>query len=82
MQLKTVNELGITDLIAQGYGDHYTVFDDDCGLCGEDVAGTVSSVPAVAIIDGRPQTEICSVYTDALGVIRVANTEEFSRCFT
>lgn len=82
MQLKTVSELGITDLITQGYGDHYTVFDDNDGLCGEDTEGTVSAVPVVSTADGGPRTEICSVYTDSAGIIRVANTEEFLRCFT
>jgi hypothetical protein len=81
MQLKTVYELGNDELIGQGYQDHYTMFDDDCGLCGEDVGGIAGTVPVVAIVDGEPRADFCSVYTDSDGVIRVANTEELVRCF-
>ena len=81
MQLKTANELGMQDFIQQGLGNHYTTFDDDCGLCGEDVAGTVSSVPVAAVIMGKIETNICGVYTDEAGVMRVANPDELERCF-
>jgi hypothetical protein len=81
MQLKTVTELGLTDLIKQGLGNHYTMFEDDCGLCGEDLDGMPSAVPVVAEINGKIETNVCGVYTDAAGVMRVANTEELVRCF-
>lgn len=81
MQLKTARELGIEDLIKQGLGNHYTTFDDDCGLCGEDLPGTVSSVPVAAVIMGKIETNICGVYTDEAGVMRVANPDELVRCF-
>lgn len=82
MQLKTANELGIQDLIKQGLGNHYMLVDnDECGLCGEDVPGAVSTLPVVAVIEGKIETNICGVYTDAEGVKRVANTDELIRCF-
>jgi hypothetical protein len=81
MQLKTANELNMQDFIKLGLGNHYTTFDDDCGLCGEDVPGAVSSVPVAAVINGKIETNICGVYTDAAGVMRVANSDELVRCF-
>ena len=81
MQLKTANELGMQDLIKQGLGNHYMLFADDCGLCGEDLEGTPSAVPVVTEINGKIETNICGVYTDAAGVMRVANTDELVRCF-
>jgi hypothetical protein len=81
MQLKTANELGIEDLIKQGLGNHYTTFDDNCGLCGEDIPGAVWAVPVVAVIMGKIETNTCGVYTDANGVTRVANSDELVRCF-
>lgn len=81
MQLKTANELGLQDLIKQGLGNHYTLFADDCGLCGEDLPGKPSAVPVVTEIQGKIETNICGVYTDDLGVMRVANTDELVRCF-
>jgi len=81
MQLKTATELGREDLINAGLGTHYTLFEDDCGLCGEDLPGSLEMVPVAAEIDGKIETNLCGVYTDAAGVIRVANTEELVRCF-
>ena len=81
MQLKTARELNRQDFIKLGLGNHYITFDDDCGLCGEDVPGAVSSVPVAAVIDGKIETNICGVYTDAEGVMRVANSDELVRCF-
>lgn len=81
MQLKTANELNNADMIKAGLGNHYMLFNDDCGLCGEDVPGTVSAVPVAAVIDGKIETNICGAYTDAEGVLRVANTDELVRCF-
>ena len=82
MQLKTANELGMQDFIKQGLGGHYTLVEnDDCGLCGEDLPGAVNAVPVAAVIDGKIETNICGVYTDAAGVMRVANSDELVRCF-
>lgn len=81
MQLKTANELNMQAFIQQGLGNHYVTFDDNCGLCGEDLPGTVSSVPVAAVIMGKIETNICGVYTDAEGVMRVANSDEYVRCF-
>lgn len=69
--------------LAQNAQGFYTLVPaDDCGLCGEDVAGTASTVTVAAEIDGETQMSDCAVYTDAAGVVRVANTDEFLRCFT
>lgn len=83
MQLKTASELGVTDMVTQGLGNYYTLdSNDNCGLCGEDIPGTVSTVPVAAMVNGKIETNICGVYTDNEGVMRVANTDELIRCFT
>lgn len=72
MQLKLNTEL-----------NHYQLMQDDaCGLCGEDLPGTPSTVSVAAEILGEMQVSDCAVYTDDAGVMRVANTDEFVRCFT
>jgi len=81
MQLKTASELNQQDLIDRGLGDHYTTFSDDCGLCGEDVGGVISTVPVVSIVEGTVVTELCVVHTDEQGIMRVSNPDEFVRCF-
>lgn len=81
MQLKTARELNQQELVNCGLGDHYTTFNDDCGLCGEDLPGTISTVPVVSVIEGTVVTELCVVHTDDAGIMRVSNTDEFVRCF-
>ena len=82
MQLKTANELNMQAAIQQGLGTHYMLDErDNCGLCGEDLEGTVSEVQVASIINSTIETNTCTVYTDAEGAMRVANPDEFVRCF-
>jgi hypothetical protein len=36
----------------------------------------------VSVVQGDVITDLCEVYIDLAGVMRVANSDEFVRCFT
>lgn len=67
--------------LAKNESGYYTLQDNDCGLCGEDLPGTASTVKVAAEIDGAIQVSDCAVYTDEQGTVRVANPDELVRCF-
>ena len=59
MQLKTANELGNERLISLGFGNHYMLFNDNCGICGEDLPGAAQTVRVVAEQDDEISEMSC-----------------------